>query len=318
MRANRSRRLGCTLAVLYEPLSLAAWRSTNTRSGLEVVGSFPDRQSRTLTRTFIAVAVAWIPLAVLSALRGGTSFLSFLTDYATQSRFLLILPVLILAEPQLRERLALVAHHFEADLVPRDQWPEFQANWNSCERLRDSGLARAVIILLVGATAVFLSRYLSPSGSEFVDWWRGGTGFKSFSLAGVWAFFVSYPILVYFTFLWIWRQLLWARFLRSTTRLKLALIAAHPDHLGGLGFLEASILGQIPFSFCIGVGLAGAIANRVLHHGYPLMSYRFLAPASSRRSALILYRTLPVLHRNSLTNATTGNVVLRCIRARRR
>ncbi len=240
---------------------------------------FRTASSRTLTRTFIAVAVVWIPLAILSALRGGASFLSFLTDYATQSRFLLILPVLILAEPQLRERLAVVAHHFEADLVTRDQWPEFQANWNSCERLRDSGLARAVIILLVGATAVFLSRFLSPSGSEFVDWWRGGIGFKFFSLAGVWALFVSYPILVYFTFLWIWRQLLWARFLRSTTRLKLALIAAHPDHLGGLGFLEASILGQIPFSFCIGVGLAGAIANRVLHHGYPLMSYRFLAPA---------------------------------------
>jgi hypothetical protein len=187
--------------------------------------------------------------------------------------------VLILAEPQLRDRLALVAHYFEADLVPRNQWPEFQANWNSCERLRDSAPAKAVIVLLTYATAAFLSQYLSPNGSEFVAWWRGDSGFKSFSLAGVWAFFVSYPILAYFTLLWTWRQLLWARFLRSTTQFKLALIAAHPDHLGGLGFLEASIMGQIPFSFCIGVGLAGAIANRVLHHGYPLMSYRLLAPA---------------------------------------
>jgi len=187
--------------------------------------------------------------------------------------------VLILAEPQLRERLALVAHYFEADLVPRDQWPEFQANWNSCERLRDSGLAKAVIVLLTCATAAFLSQYLSPSGSEFVEWWRGGSGFKSFSPAGLWAFFVSYTILAYFTFLWTWRQLLWARFLRSTTLLKLALIAAHPDHLGGLGFLEASIMGQIPFSFCMGIGLAGAIANRVLHEGHSLMGYRYLAPA---------------------------------------
>ena len=240
---------------------------------------FRTASARTLTRTSIAVAVAWIPLAVLSALRGGASFLSFLTDYATQTRFLVIIPVLILAEPQLRERLALVAHYFEADLVPRDQWPEFQANWNSCERLRDSGLAKAVIVLLTCATAAFLSQYLSPSGSEFVEWWRGGSGFKSFSPAGLWAFFVSYTILAYFTFLWTWRQLLWARFLRSTTLLKLALIAAHPDHLGGLGFLEASIMGQIPFSFCMGIGLAGAIANRVLHEGHSLMGYRYLAPA---------------------------------------
>ena len=100
-----------------------------------------------------------------------------------------------------------------------------------------------------------------------------------FSPAGTWAFFVSYPILVYFTYLWLWRQFLWARFLRATTQLKLALIAAHPDHVGGLGFLEASALGQIPFSFCLGVGLAGAVANQVLHAGHQLTAFRFLALA---------------------------------------
>jgi hypothetical protein len=48
--------------------------------------------------------------------------------------------------------------------------------------------------------------------------------------------------------------------------------------VGGLGFLEASLLGQLPFSFCLGVGLAGAIANRVFHHGQQVIAYRFLAP----------------------------------------
>ncbi len=247
--------------------------------GWRLLDLFRTASSRTLTRTFAAVALAWLAPAVLSALRGGASFLSFLTDYATGSRFLIVLPVLILAEPQLRERLALVAHHFEADLVPRNQWPEFQASWNSCERLRESKLAKASMVLLTYATAAFLSQYLSPSGSEFVSWWKGGLGFRTFSPAGTWTFFVSYPILVYFTYLWLWRQLLWARFLRSTTQLKLRLVAAHPDHLGGLGFLEASVLGQIPFSFCLGVGLAGAIANRVLHEGHALMAFRYLALA---------------------------------------
>src|SRR5947209_19970445 len=105
-----------------------------------------------------------------------------------------------------------------------------------------------------------------------------GGGFMFFSLAGTWALFVSYPILVYFTLLWIWRQIIWARFLRATTLLDLRLIAVHPDHLGGLGFLEASLLAQLPFSFCLGVGLAGAIANRVFHEGQNVMAYRFLAP----------------------------------------
>ena len=137
--------------------------------GWRFLDLFRTASSRTLTRTFVAVGLAWIPLALLSALRGGDIFLSFLTDYASQSRFLIILPLLILAEPQLRDRLALVAHHFEADLVPRNQWPEFQAKCNSFESRRNSRLAQVLIVMLTYATAAFLSQYLSPSGSEFVS-----------------------------------------------------------------------------------------------------------------------------------------------------
>ncbi len=245
--------------------------------GWRFLDLFHAASSHTRNVTLAAVALAWFPLAILSAIRGGATFSSFLTDYATQSRFLIILPVLILAEPLLRERLALVAHQFEADVVPRQQWPEFQANWASCERRRDSNVARVLIFVLTYATAAFLTQYLDPKGAEFVSWWKGGGGFRSFSLAGSWAFLVSYPILVYYTYLWIWRHLLWAWFLRSTTRLKLSLIAAHPDHVGGLGFLEASLLGQVPFSFCMGVGLAGAVAIRVLNEGRPLLAFRFVA-----------------------------------------
>ena len=237
---------------------------------------FRAASSRTLARTGIAVGVAWIPLAVLSAVRGGAIFLSFLTDYATQSRFLIILPVLILAARPLQGRLALVAHHFETFLVRDEEQPRFQAAWTSHERLRSSKLAKVLMVVLTYATAAWLSQYLSPGGSEFVSWWTGGGAFRSFSPAGTWGFFISYPVLVYFTYLWLWRLLLWARFLRSTALLNLRLIAAHPDHLGGLGFLEASMLGQLPFSFCLGVGLAGAVANRVFHEGQPLLAFRLL------------------------------------------
>jgi hypothetical protein len=38
---------------------------------------FRTASSQTLTRTALAVAVAWILLAILSAVRGGASFLRF-------------------------------------------------------------------------------------------------------------------------------------------------------------------------------------------------------------------------------------------------
>ena len=51
-----------------------------------------DASSQTLRWTCAAVAVAWLPVAILSAFGADGSFLSFLTDYATQSRFLSSFP----------------------------------------------------------------------------------------------------------------------------------------------------------------------------------------------------------------------------------
>jgi len=86
----------------------------------------------------------------------------------------------------------------------------------------------------------------------------------------------SYSILVYLAVLWLWRKLIWLRFLRSMTRLNPQPVAAHPDGLGGLGFLEGALRGQLAFSFCLGVGLTGAVANRVFHDGQKLLAFRHL------------------------------------------
>jgi hypothetical protein len=226
--------------------------------------------------TALAVAVTWIPLAVLSALRGGTTFLSFLTDYASQSRFLIILPVLILGGPSLHKRVARVAHHLE-DFVQESRLSTFNANWASFERLRNSIIAKVVMVLLTYSLVVWLGQYLSPQGAEIMDWWKGAGGFGWFSPAGTWALLVSYPIAAFFTLLWLWRQLLWTRFMWNTARLGLRLIAAHPDGVGGIGFVESALRGQQPFSFCLGAALAGAVANRMFHHGQKLTSFGAVA-----------------------------------------
>jgi hypothetical protein len=237
-----------------------------------------NASSTTLIRAATAAAIAWLPPAILSAFRGTHVFLSFLTDYAALTRFLIIIPILILGEQPLHARYQLVAHHLETTMVADDERARFNSQWRSHETLRDTIIVRVILALGTLALAAWLSEYLHPEGSEFLDWARGTGGFRSFSLAATWEIFVSYPILVYFTLHWIWKQIIWSRFLRSTTHLNLRLIAVHPDHLGGLGFIEASLQAQLPFSFCLGVGLAGAIANRVFHEGQKITAYRFLAP----------------------------------------
>ncbi len=241
-------------------------------------GLIHKANSATLIRAAIAAAIAWVPPAILSAFRGTHVFLSFLTDYAALTRFLIIIPILVLGDQPLHARYQLVAHHFETTMIRGDEQDKFNSRWKSHETLRDTIIVRAILILASVAMAAWLSDYLHPEGTEFLDWSRGGGGFRSFSIAATWEIFVSYPILAYFTLHWIWKQIIWSRFLRSTTHFHLRLIAVHPDHLGGLGFLEASLLAQLPFSFCLGIGLAGAIANRVFHEGQKVIVYKFLAP----------------------------------------
>ena len=231
---------------------------------------------RLLTLTAIAVAVCWIPPAVLSALRGGTVFLSFLTDYASQSRFLIIVPLLMLAAPDVHKRVARVERYLE-QFVQESQLSTFKASWDSFNNVGNSAIAKVAILLLTYAVAISMGRNLSSEGVEIVDWWRGSGGFRWFSPAGTWALFISYPILVFLTVLWLWRQLLWTRFMWSTARLDLRLVAAHPDGLGGIGFVESALRGQQPFSFCMGAGLAGAVANRMFHHGQKLTSFAHVA-----------------------------------------
>ena len=227
---------------------------------------------RLRTFTAIAVAVAWVPPALLSALRGRIAFLSFLTDYATQTRFLIILPLVILAAPWLNKRLARVSGHLK-EFVWESRLSDFESNWASFERSGNSVAAKVVMVLLSYGLALGLGQYVSPEGQEIVAWWKGGGGFRWFSPAGTWALFISYPILGYLTLLWLWRQLLWTRFMRAAARLDLRLIAAHPDNVGGIGFLESALRGQHPFSFCLGLGLTGAVANRVIHHGEKLTAF---------------------------------------------
>ncbi len=233
--------------------------------------------SRGLTFAVIVVATAWLPPVLLSGFRGWETLRTFLTDYASQSRFLIVLPVLILACPSLNVRLKKVMYHLE-ELVPAHQLPAFHDNWSSFERLRSSRLAMFVILLLTYATAALLGNYVSVNGAEIMPWFKGGGGgFRWMSPAGTWVLLVSYPCLVFFAALWLWRQLLWTRFMQSTTRLDLRLVAAHPDCLGGVGFLESALRGQQPFSFCLGAGLAGAVANRMFHDAQKLSSFIHVA-----------------------------------------
>jgi hypothetical protein len=244
-----------------------------------------NASARELAVVTAVVALVWLPPALLSTFRGWDVFHSFLTDCASQSRFLIILPVLMLGAPMASVRLEMVVRQLQ-EFVPPGKVSKFQLGWSSFARLSNSRIVQVTIVLLTYALIIWLIGYLNPHGVEVNSWWRGdGGGFAWFSPAGTWAAFISYPVLVYFTVIWLWRQLIWTRFMLSMAHMDLRLIAAHPDTLGGIGFIGSALRGQRPFAFCIGVALAGAVANRIVHGGQKLSSF---GPVAAVLAAAVL------------------------------
>jgi hypothetical protein len=104
-------------------------------------------------RAPLFVLAAWVPLVVLGAIQGlaigPTPSESVLLDLAVHVRFLLALPLLLLAENLADQRFVTVAHHFiSSGLVRPSDLDAFSAAVADVRRLRDS---RTVEGLLSGS-----------------------------------------------------------------------------------------------------------------------------------------------------------------------
>lgn len=229
----------------------------------------------TIRLVIAAASIAWVPPAMLAAFRGLASLRSFLTDYAAQSRLLIVIPLLILAEPPLVARMMVVANHFrQGGLIKEEELPRFSTAVNRLTSRGDSLTARVVLVLLV---YMFLASTMSVvASSSLMPWCFGAGGVMNLSPAGSWYIIVSLPIVLYIILRWVWLQLVWLRFLSVTSRMDLQLIASHPDRAGGLSFVEHCMRGYIPFGFAIGMIVAGAVANRVVHLHLSLWAFEYM------------------------------------------
>jgi len=224
-----------------------------------------------LVRALVAILVAWVPLAVLSAVEGlaigPTRRESFLFDVAAYARFLIALPLLILAERVALPLLGHIVRHLaRPELLPASERPRYEALVALASRLVRSPLAAmAMIALAYGAT---LQAAQAAYPADVATWVTPtAAGDRALSLAGMWRTFVSQPLYVVLVLMWLWRAAVWGIFLRKVSRLDLQLVASHPDHMGGLQFVMASLKGFAPVAFALAVGIAGGIASRVLVEG---------------------------------------------------
>jgi len=168
-------------------------------------------------RAAALTAVAWVPLVVLAAAQGlawnGRPQESLLLDPSVYARYLVTLPVLILAQPISLLPLAMIARYFpEAGLVSQADQPRYDSLLRSARSLLDHRGAEIALVLLAYFAAVASAGSQYPtSESSWVAPIVGGE--RHLSLAGWWRLLVSQPLLLALWGAWLWRIVIWARFL---------------------------------------------------------------------------------------------------------
>jgi len=233
-----------------------------------------------LHRRIVVITVfAWLPLLILSALGGrawGDSVgVPFLMDFDVQARLLLALPLLIVAERVVHQRmLPLVRQFLERDLIAAASRARFDAAMASAQRLRNSVTAEIVLVAFVYLVGIL---YIWPrySALDVATWYAPPAGGgRRLSLAGWWFVGVSLPVFQFILFRWYFRLFVWMRFLWQVTRCELNLIPTHPDRAAGLGFLSSTVIAFAPLLMAHGALLAGTIANRIFFQKATLTDFK--------------------------------------------
>jgi hypothetical protein len=223
--------------------------------------------------------VGWLPLLVLSALEGqalgGRVAVPFLLDLEVHVKFLLVMPLLVVAELVVHQRIRLVVPQFlERNLIPESAMPRFDAAIASAFRLRNSVFTEVLLIAFVYGVGVLIiwrhyttldtaTWYATPSAEGSKLW-----------LAGLWYGYVSLPLFQFLLLRWYYRIFIWIRFLWQVSRIELSLIPTHPDRVGGLGFLPNAVFAFMPLAVAHGALLAGLIANRIFYLGAALPEFK--------------------------------------------
>jgi hypothetical protein len=229
-------------------------------------------------RILAFLMITWLPLLLLSLLEGrawwGTVEVPFLLNVEVQARFLLAMPLLIVAELGVHLRMRkLVAHFFDRELIAPADLPRMEAAIESALRLRNSLAGELVLIVLIYAAGIPMREYLAVDART----WASGSSVRlalvDLSLAGWWHALISVPIFQFLLLRWYFRVFIWARFLWQVSRIDLKLVPTHPDQVGGLGFLSNVVYAFAPILFAHGVLLAGLIADRIFFDGAQLPQF---------------------------------------------
>ncbi len=230
-------------------------------------------------RILVLTLLAWLPLflaVAVSSAAGNRPQVSFWRDIEVHVRFLVALPILVVAELIVHLRVRPVAKTFvDRGLVPAQFLPRFHAALTSAKKLRNSIPLELGLLALVYVLGVSLWNHRVVL--DLSTWYCMAGGRWRLTPAGYWYVFVSIPIYQFLLLRWYFRLFVWFRFLWHVRGIKLNLIPTHPDRAGGLSFLGRSTYAFGPILVAQGAMLSALLATRILYHGESVLAYKLQA-----------------------------------------
>ena len=274
-----------------------------TRGGLlhwllVLFGYSGDDRQLLLRRCLLAVLATWLPLFVFSAI-DGLAFghqvkISFIRDFAVNVRFLIALPILILAESGIDDQWRIVVQEFlRSKLVADADVPVFEALLEQSQRLRDRILPEILLFVIAFLPSFFVRT--EPLMSGISNWHTTGIGAGALTLGGWWFNFVSAPFFQFLLLRWIWRLCLGTLLLWRVSKINLRLVATHADLAAGLGFLSQGQKAFSPLVFACGAVISAQVGNSIAYQGATLSSMKLPILAYGVMAMIILVGPLLVV-----------------------
>ncbi|MBV2161066.1 hypothetical protein EUC41_00920 [Achromobacter denitrificans] len=231
-------------------------------------------------RVLVISLIAWLPLLVLAAVDGqlldGSVAIPFLLDLEVHIRFLVAVPLLIVAELVVHRRLRPIARAFlDRGIIPEASVAQFDEAVRSAFRLRNSVAAELLLIAVVYGVGIFVVWHHYSALQTTATWYAvPSPDGLTLSLAGFWYAYVSVPIFQFLLLRWYFRLFVWTRFLWHVSRIELSLIPTHPDRVGGLGFLANTVYAFMALLAAHGAMLSAQFANRIFFAGASLTDFK--------------------------------------------
>lgn len=205
------------------------------------MGSY--RAKDLVKRSLLLIAVTWIPLALL-AIVAEVHWIqppgqNFFLDFAAYGQLLIGLPMFLIAERVIDGQTRDAARCFLTTGVVEvgDAVRLFHLN-GRVEQLRKRMEPELVCIALAyGVTAA----WMIPEMQNDRNTWHAMdpiNRWQSLTCPGLYLFAVVGPLTTYWWLRWSWKIGIWSWYLYRLSRLRLNLVASHPDKTGGIGFLS--------------------------------------------------------------------------------